>query len=346
MNETNAAPIDDIPAAQPPEPETAPDAAPNSPDEGAGFEPSSDRALENFAARLDEAMPDEPSHQAAPSDAPQQSLPPDQPQPQPSDAPAWLDAVPAQHRAAAAAVFQERQHLSEQLSGLRETVASTGMNARQLAELLDYGRLMMSGNMDNMRQALQLLDTHRAYICQQLGVESAAIDPLSAHEDLKKSVDDFTLSREHALEIARARAAAQHQQQQQAAAQQQAAQIQQQQAQQQLIQQSSANVDQYLARRAGEPGHAAKMAQLAAYFQNPQNVQHFVQTYQPQQWAATVAMMYDQMQAPAPAPTPAPLSRRATSPAAAAGMFSGGIGTQPPSAEIDRLSERLASLGI
>lgn len=339
MNETNAAPIDDIPAAQPPEPETAPDAAPNSPDEGAGFEPSSDRALENFAARLDEAMPDEPSHQAAPSDAPQQSLPPDQPQPQPSDAPAWLDAVPAQHRAAAAAVFQERQHLSEQLSGLRETVASTGMNAQQLAELLDYGRLMMSGNADNMRTALQLLDTHRAYICQRLGVESAAIDPLAAHADLKKSVEDFTLSREHALEIARARAAAQQQQmqQQQAAAQQQ---------QQQLIAQSSANVDQYLARRAGEPGHAAKMAQLAAYFQNPQNVQHFVQTYQPQQWAATVAMMYDQMQAPAPAPTPAPLSRRATSPAAAASVFSGGIGTQPPSAEIDRLSERLAGLGI
>lgn len=308
---------------------------------------AADAALGNFAARLDAAMPEQSSagdlppqqHQAA-SDVQQ----PDQPHD--SNAPDWLGTVPEQHRAAAAAVFQERQHLSEQLSGLRETVASTGMNARQLAELLDYGRLMMSGNMDNMRQALQLLDTHRAYICQQLGVESAAIDPLSAHEDLKKSVDDFTLSREHALEIARARAAAQHQQQQQAAAQQQAAQIQQQQAQQQLIQQSSANVDQYLARRAGEPGHAAKMAQLAAYFQNPANTAHFVQTYQPQQWAATVAMMYDQMQAPTPAPTPAPLSRRATSPAAAAGMFSGGIGHQPPSAEIDRLSERLAGLGI
>lgn len=308
-----------------------------------GFEPSD--PLVNLAAKLDEAI--EAPAAASLEASPQAAAPEASPE---ASASAWLQSVPEQHRAAATAVLQEREQLSQQLQGLRETFAASGMNAQQLAELLDYGRLMMSGEADNMRAALQMLDAHRAYICQQLGVESAAIDPIAAHDDLKKAVDEFNITREHALEIARARAAEQakgraaaqaaEQAAQQAAAQQQAQQH------QQLVSQSSAAVDRYLGSRAHEADHAAKMAALGEFFRNPQNIAQFVQTYHPNQWAATVAMMYDQMRpAAAPAHSPTPLSRHA---AAAALSPKGGAGTwQPqPAAEIDRLSQRLSTLGI
>jgi len=92
-----------------------------------------------------------------------------------------------------------------QRDSLRTVLSDTGAPREDLAEHLLTLRLAYRGGPDGMRQALGRLDTLRANIAKQLGVEVPGVDLLSDFPDLAGEVENATMSRENAIAVANAR---------------------------------------------------------------------------------------------------------------------------------------------
>jgi hypothetical protein len=231
-------------------------------------------------------------------------------------------------------VFAERKQLEQDLTQFREMVTSTGMTPEEFAQTLQFGRLVSSGDEKNLRVALEMIENQRTMLYAKLGVEAPGVDLLKGHDDLKQAVDNMEITRERAVELARYRKqqaeVAQRQQVQQQSAQQQ-------QEFQQQVQQAAHSMETYLQTRANEVDHPARMKVITEHFKNPANLQKFVSTYQPNQWAATIQMMYDNIPVPRTAASPQPIrSRPAT------------LGNPAPNAAspIDRIAQRMESMGL
>lgn len=235
-------------------------------------------------------------------------------------------------------VFSEKKALEKDLNDFREMVNSTGMSPQEFARTLEFGRLMSSGAEQDLLVALEMVEGQRAALYQRLGREAPGVDLLAGHDDLKAAVDGMEITRERAVELATLRKGE--------ADRRQAAQLQQQSAQNQQeftqqVQQASAAMDAYLSTRINEVDHPARMKVISDHFRNPANLQAFVTTYRPDQWAATVKMMYDNIAVHRPAAPaanqPQPLRSR---PAVL------GTPTANSLAPIDRLSQRMESMGL
>ncbi|MFM8899168.1 MAG: hypothetical protein ACKOF9_04360 [Burkholderiales bacterium] len=232
-------------------------------------------------------------------------------------------------------VFAEKKQLEQDINDFRQLVHSTGMSPQEFARTLEFGRLMNSGDEKNLRVALEMIEGQRAALYQKLGVEAPGVDLLKGHDDLKQAVDNMEITRERAVELAKYRkqeaALAQRQQADQQTAQQREQFDQQ-------VKQAAGSMEAYLQTRANEVDHAARMKVITAHFKNPANLQQFVSTYQPHQWADTVRLMYDGIVVPkANAQGPQPIRSRPTN-----------LGTPAASgaAPIDRVAQRLESMGL
>ncbi|GAB3188582.1 hypothetical protein [Hydrogenophaga aquatica] len=231
-------------------------------------------------------------------------------------------------------VFAEKKQLEQDINEFRELVKSTGMSAQEFAQTLEFGRLVSSGDEKNLRVALEMVESQRAMLYQKLGVEAPGVDLLQGHDDLKQAVDNMEITRERAVELAKYRKQQQEVQQRQQVERQT---VQQQQEFQQQVQQAAQSMEAYLQTRAQEIDHPARMKVITDHFKNPANLQAFVSTYQPHQWAATIKMMYDNIQVPRAAASPQPIRSR---PAA--------LGNPAPNAAspIDRIAQRMESMGL
>ena len=199
---------------------------------------------------------------------------------------------------------QELQQTRQQVEGVRELVQKAGLDADEFGAVLNIGRLYKSSNPQELGQAKQVLESLLVDVSARLGVDVGRVDVLSQHPDLAQAVAGQQITREMALEMVRLRTEAsrlngtnqrlQQATQEQVRSQQEAHQF------QQTVQQAASNMDAHLAARATEPGHAAKMAYVQQYFKDPQRMQAFVSTYQPQQWQAAVTMLYESYNPPAP----------------------------------------------
>lgn len=197
------------------------------------------------------------------------------------------------------------------LDNVRRMVSDSGLAQDEFSDMLQMASLFKSNDPRSMQEALQQLDGLRADLAQRMGVEVAGVDLLAGHQDLKQKVDGMLLTREDALEIARLRGKGQQ-------ADQLTAEQREQQQHHQAIQQAAGSMEAALHKRAGTPGHEAKLKYIHGHFANPANLQSFVKTYQPQQWEAVLMTMYDAFtpQAPAQPPTPQPLRPGALRPGA------------------------------
>lgn len=232
-------------------------------------------------------------------------------------------------------VFAERKQLEADITEFRELVKSTGMSPQEFAQTLEFGRLINSGDEKNLRVALEMIEGQRSMLYQKLGVEAPGVDLLAGHDDLKAAVDNMEITRDKAVELAKYR------KQQQEVAQRQQAQQQTQQSQQQFeqqVNQAAGAMEAYLETRKNEVDHTARMKVIGDHFKNPANLQKFVETYRPEQWAATIQMMYDKIQVPrATTSAPQPIRSRPAM-----------LGTPATNAAtpIDRIAQRMESMGI
>ncbi len=108
---------------------------------------------------------------------------------------------------------RERADKAEQdnagLRGSRDAILGvlkeTNTTDDDLAQLLEYNRLTKSRNHQDLEAALSVLDRQRGFLLKALGKPGDGQDPLAAHADLQKEVEDLKITKERALEIAEAR---------------------------------------------------------------------------------------------------------------------------------------------
>lgn len=234
------------------------------------------------------------------------------------------------------AVFAEKKQLESDITEFRELVKSTGMSAQEFATTLEFGRLVNSGDEKNIRVALEMIETQRAALYQKLGVEAPGVDLLAGHDDLKQAVENMEITRDKALELAKLRKTqADLTQRQQAETER----VQSQEQYRQTVQSAAGAMEAYLQTRAKEADHPARLKIIGEHFQNPANLQRFVQTFEPKQWAAALQMMYDGIVVPKAAPTSQaqPLRSRPAQLGTPAAQ-----GNSP----MDRLAQHLDNLGI
>lgn len=232
-------------------------------------------------------------------------------------------------------VFQEKKALEQDLNQFRELVTNTGMSPQDFAQTLEFGRLVNSGDEKNLRVALEMVESQRTMLYAKLGVEAPGVDLLKGHDDLKAAVDNMEITRDRAVELAKFRKQQSEVQQRQQAEQKT---VQDRQAFETTVKQAAGAMESYLVTRQNEVDHPARMKVITEHFKKPENLQAFIQTYEPHQWAATIKMMYDNIQVPkATAANPQPIRSRPAS-----------LGNPAPTASnpIDRIAQRLENMGI
>jgi hypothetical protein len=95
-----------------------------------------------------------------------------------------------------------QQHVAT-VNGFRDILAETHTTAEDLSQLLEYNRMLKTGDLES---ALKFLDQQRSEIAHYLGRPVDGVDVLAAHPDLAEAVAAGQLTKEHAAELARGRA--------------------------------------------------------------------------------------------------------------------------------------------
>lgn len=233
-------------------------------------------------------------------------------------------------------VFAERKALEQDVNEFKSLVQSSGMSAEEFAQTLEFGRLVSSGDEANLRTAIEMVEAQRTMLYGKLGIEAPGVDLLSGHADLKDAVDNMEMTREKAVELAKLRKS-EAERTSRATAERKV--LVERQDFEKTVTQATGALEAYLGTRAAEVDHPARMKALGAHFSKPENLQAFVQTYRPDQWQATIKIMYDNIQVARPAPNVRDQPLR-TRPAAL------GTPAATSGAPIDRVASRLDAMGI
>lgn len=191
-------------------------------------------------------------------------------------------------------VFAERREGLAAKQNLEQVVTSfrgAGFDGDSLNTVLQIGRLVSSGDKDQIRLGIQAIDKIRANLCSELGEDVAAKDPLDEYPDIKQSVEQMGMDRKQAYELIRARVA---QQEQARAMQAQQQALLEQQRTQAAIKQAQQQVQQFFFSHSQEVDFGRKVKAIQAHL-TPQRIAEFTRTVPPEQWAAQIEIMWNNL---------------------------------------------------
>lgn len=179
---------------------------------------------------------------------------------------------------------QNRQQMAEiqQHQQIRQMLNESIGDPNDFVVMLDYAKAVKTGD---YTKALAMLDQARAGLVIRSGIDKPLPDPLSDFPDLLAKVNDYSLDRAAAIEIARAR----KQQEQQRymednVRREQSAQMHYQQEVQTASAQITALEQQWAV---SDPDYKQKMQVITG------RVNQIAQQYHPNQWAGVVQMLYE-----------------------------------------------------
>ncbi len=214
----------------------------------------------------------------------------------------------------------------------------TGLDKKDLARTMEYGRLVGKGDERSLEIALDMLEQQRDMICKKLGRTAPGIDLLSDFPELKRAVGNRELSMEHALKLAKYER------------EERAKQVYQDNDMQRILKSEnligslsdiSRSCDNFFRRYEKEADYPAKMRRIAAFFADPEQMNTFLKTVPPPMWFNQMKFMYENMAMPSPKsdnPPPQPLRSRS--------VATGAVADNPNMSNFDRIMKRLDSMGI
>lgn len=100
----------------------------------------------------------------------------------------------------------ELDRVTKQNTDWMETIQATQATPEQFGMALSYIQDINSGTPESLERAYETMNSELKVLAQLLGKEAPGVDPLDAHPDLKKKVDDGFIDKTDAMEIASARA--------------------------------------------------------------------------------------------------------------------------------------------
>jgi len=109
----------------------------------------------------------------------------------------------------------QSETLEQDVEGFRQTIQYSQATPDEFGQLMEYSKLVKSGDPEQMRQGLALLDEKRSALALQLGEAVPGVDLLDGFPDLQGAVDDMQMTQEIAEETAKLRRESQTKTQQQ-----------------------------------------------------------------------------------------------------------------------------------
>lgn len=234
----------------------------------------------------------------------------------------------------------QRSEAQSEMDNFKKLIEMTGLDGRDLAQTMEYGRLVNKGDEDSLQTALNILETQREMICKKLGREAPGVDLLSDFPDLKSAVDRKELSMDHALKLAKYERAERMKQQPHLGAEDDMRIFQ----SQEVIGSLggiSAACDNYFRQYEKEADHPAKMERIYNYFADPDNMNNFLRTVAPPMWFNHVKFLYENMPVPSRKndyPPQQPLRSRS--------IATGSVADNPNMSNFDRIMKRIDDMGL
>lgn len=207
-------------------------------------------------------------------------------------------------------IIAERKQIEGDFNDIRNVIIGTNMNPQEFAQNLELGRLLKSDSEQDLRVALEMIESTRASVYQKLGVDAPGVDLLAGYDDLKQAVENMEITKERALELVKYRKQEEAQRKVQAQAQQIA---QENVRHSQALEHGKIQTATFLESKKQEVDYPVKERMLKEYFQNPAQREAFVKNFQPEQWGAAIQMLWNGfvIQAPpAQASAPQPIRSR------------------------------------
>ena len=207
------------------------------------------------------------------------------------------------------------------VTNFRAVLDETKTSSEDLSQLLEYNRLVKTGDLES---ALAVLDEQRSLVARMLGRPIEGVDVLEEFGDLKQEVTDGTLTIARAAEIAKSRRmqeALYNQRQSQEQTQQQAG------AKQKAVNDALGSIQTFAAEMAAKDVDYAKKEEILL-----KSVEAISSKFPPNLWPEQVRMLYDNISViPTPSQTRvAPLRPN-----------SGGGGTAQPKSMLDAINNGL-----
>lgn len=103
------------------------------------------------------------------------------------------------------ALAQENKRLKEDMGSLQQWVEQAGLTPEQFSEHMSMLEDLNSGDTERLRSAKARLMRQLHLVAEASGEPVQGLDYLSDYPDLQAAVDDMQITREHAVELARAR---------------------------------------------------------------------------------------------------------------------------------------------
>ena len=187
-------------------------------------------------------------------------------------------------------ILHERKEAREIANSFVDQIKGAGYDVNSFATVLEFGRLVSSNDINQKRQAMAMLDQVRANLAAELGEEVPGVDLLKGNPDLEKEVKDMNLDRKRAVEIANAR--------RQKAAMEQQNHFAVERAQwHQKMQTAQTQMGQVLLSKQNEPFFNQKIQAIRTWLSTGNNMQNFVNSVPPEQWATQIENIYNQLPA-------------------------------------------------
>jgi len=179
---------------------------------------------------------------------------------------------------------EELSKATDAVSQIQKTVSNSGLTPNEFATLLDYGKLATSESRSDKEHALEFAKNEVARLSKEMGVEAEGVDLLDEFSDLQQQVDNYELSRDHAIELANSRRLQNKRESEQQAIQQQ---NQERQQSSDEISKAAAEIESFMAsQKKMDIDFDAKEKYLL------DQVDYIQKNYQPHQWAGVVSQLY------------------------------------------------------
>lgn len=232
---------------------------------------------------------------------------------------------------------QERLARSEdKLARFGELLRTTGMDMRDVAQLLHYGWLVGSGRPEYMRVALEKLNRERESLCRRLGMPQPGVDLFGDVPEIRDAYARRELRFDHALRLAEVERAERAVREREMLAAEKGRQA-------MALFSDMADfmktLGRYLQPYAAQADHPAKMQRIYEYMSAPGWADEFVANVPRPMWARHVKYLYDNLALP-------PAKADTVMPVRSSPVAFGRPAGNPASTGEQRIMQRMEEMGL
>lgn len=235
----------------------------------------------------------------------------------------------------------QKSEVQSEIEHFKGMLSMTGLDGKDLAQTMEYGRLVGQGDERSLELALNMLEQQRDMICKKLGRSAPGVDLLSDLPELKSAVDKRELSMDHALKLAKyERAERMNERMNQQFEDNDLQRILKSETVVNNLSGISESCDNYFRRFEGEADHQAKMDRLRNYLSDPDTLNEFIRTVPPPMWFNHFKFLYENM------PMPPQRNDYAQQPLRSRSLTTGYVADNPNMSNLERIKKRMDEMGI